>query len=138
MDAWVRCVFQFLLPWSMEMLGRYNNQPLNYVMSLENGFFVICGTMESVPCVYELNLKAYYKAKNGPINLLIIICTCYLDWMTLKEACVFYSIHSTVWVLSVTWVAKVIGNDTSSKYMSWFKSNMLNKLYILIFLWKPS
>lgn len=52
----------------MEIPGKYNIQPLKNVMSYYSGSLLICRTMESEPCVYELNLKAYYKTKTEPIS----------------------------------------------------------------------
>lgn len=37
---------------------------------LENWLILIYETMESVPCIYELYLKAHYKAENESINVL--------------------------------------------------------------------
>ena len=43
----------------VETPWKYGVQPLNYVISLENGFILIYRTMEPVTCIYELILKAY-------------------------------------------------------------------------------
>ena len=56
--------------WTHGAPWKYDVQLLNHVISLENGFILICRTMEPVTCIYELILKAYQEAKTGPMNLL--------------------------------------------------------------------